>query len=326
MNTKPTIAILGDYEKCLRRFADWSTLEQKANIQIHHEPLQGEALYEVIKHADAIAIVRDRAPINAAMIERLPKLRFVMFTGARNNTLDTAALATRHIPVGVTAGGPSKETTAELTWALILAASKNIIDQQALLQEGQWRNSNSVLPMLNGERLGIIGLGAIGSNVANVGRAFGMEIVTWSPNMTPERAEKVGAKAVSLEELLSSSKIVSLHIVASPSTQGLIHAENLKLMRPDSLLVNTSRSALIKTADLIQALQLGRPGKAAIDVFDIEPIPKNDPLRSTPNLLMTPHLGFIAEPIFKAFAHGINETLLAWTDDKPIPKLLNTAN
>jgi phosphoglycerate dehydrogenase-like enzyme len=317
--SSPNIVILGDYEQALRRYSNWDQLDQQAKLTIIHEPLNGEALYEAVKEADAIAIVRDRAPMNAAMIARLPKLQFLMFTGERNGTLDAAALISRNIPIACTPGGPSKATTAELTWALILAASKRLIEQTELVKSHGWRDQLSVLPMLEGERLGIIGLGGIGSRVARVGIAFGMEVVTWSPNMTPERAAVENTKAVSLEELLSTSKVVSMHLVAGPSTKGLINADRLALMRPDSILVNTSRAALINMPDLQQALQKGTPGQAALDVFDVEPLPKNDPLRNTPNLLVTPHLGFIAEPIFATFSKGITETLEAWIKGELVP-------
>ena len=319
MASSPNIVILGDYERALARFSDWEKLEQQASLTFHHEPLRDEALYEAVKDADAIAIVRDRSPFNEAMIARLPKLKFLMFTGERNGTLDASALIARNIPIACSPGGPSKETTAELTWALILGASKRLIEENKLIASGGWRDQLSVLPMLSGERLGIMGLGAIGSRVARVGAAFGMEVVAWSPRMTPERAAVENAKAVSLEELLSTSKIVSMHLVAGPGTKGLISADQLALMRPDSILVNTSRSALINMSDLQKALAAGRPGQAAVDVFDIEPLPEKDPLRNTPNLLVTPHLGFIAEPIFASFSKGITETLDAWLNNKPIP-------
>jgi phosphoglycerate dehydrogenase-like enzyme len=319
MTSLPNIVILGDYERALRRFSNWEKFEKLANLTIHHEPLRDEALYEAVKDADAIAIVRDRSPFSEAMIQRLPKLKFLMFTGERNGTLDAAALVTRNIPIACTPGGPSKETTAELTWALILGASKRLIEENKLVASGGWRDTLSVLPMLSGERLGIMGLGAIGSRVARVGAAFGMEVVAWSPRMTPERAAAENAKAVSLEELLATSKVVSMHLVAGPGTKGLISADQLALMRPDSILVNTSRSALINMADLQKALAAGRPGQAAIDVFDIEPLPKDDPLRNSPNLLVTPQLGFIAEPIFATFVKGITDTLEAWLDHKPVP-------
>jgi phosphoglycerate dehydrogenase-like enzyme len=319
MTALPNIVILGDYERALKRFSHWDKIEKQANITIHHEPLRDEALYNAVKDADAIAIVRDRSPFNEAMIARLPRLKFLMFTGERNGTLDATALMSRNIPIACTPGGPSKETTAELTWALILGASKRLIEENKLIASGGWRDSLSVLPMLSGERLGIMGLGAIGSRVARVGAAFGMEVVTWSPRMTPERAAAENAKAVSLEELLSTSKVVSMHLVAGPGTKGLISADQLALMRPDSILVNTSRSALINMSDLQNALAAGKPGQAAVDVFDIEPLPANDPLRNTPNLLVTPHLGFIAEPIFATFSKGITDTLEAWLENKPVP-------
>ena len=319
MTALPNIVILGDYERALKRFSHWDKIEKQANITIHHEPLRDEALYNAVKDADAIAIVRDRSPFNEAMIARLPRLKFLMFTGERNGTLDATALMSRNIPIACTPGGPSKETTAELTWALILGASKRLIEENKLIASGGWRDSLSVLPMLSGERLGIMGLGAIGSRVARVGAAFGMEVVAWSPRMTPERAAAENAKAVSLEELLSTSKVVSMHLVAGPGTKGLISADQLALMRPDSILVNTSRSALINMSDLQNALAAGKLGQAAIDVFDIEPLPANDPLRKTPNLLVTPHLGFIAEPIFATFSKGITDTLEAWLDNKPVP-------
>jgi phosphoglycerate dehydrogenase-like enzyme len=319
MSSLPNIVVLGDYERALRRFSNWEKLEKQANLVIHHEPLRDEALYEAVKDADAIAIVRDRSPFNEAMIARLPKLKFLMFTGERNGTLDSAALIARNIPIACSPGGPSKETTAELTWALILGASKRLIEENKLIASGGWRDELSVLPMLSGERLGIMGLGAIGSRVARVGAAFGMEVVAWSPRMTPERAAAENAKAVSLDELLSTTKIVSMHLVAGPGTKGLISKDQLALMRPDSILVNTSRAALIHMGDLQNALAAGRPGQAAVDVFDIEPLPEKDPLRNTPNLLVTPHLGFIAEPIFETFAKGITETLEAWLDKKPAP-------
>jgi len=315
----PNIVILGDYERALRRFSKWEKLEQQANLKIHHEPLRDEALYEAVKDADAIAIVRDRSPFNEAMIARLPKLKFLMFTGERNGTLEASALVSRNIPMACTHGGPSKETTAELTWALILGASKRLIEENKLIASGGWRDALSLLPMLSGQRLGVMGLGAIGSRVARVGNAFGMEVVTWSPRMTPERAALENAKSVSLDELLSTSKVVTMHLVAGPGTKGIISADQLALMRPDSILVNTSRAALIDMPDLRKALTAGRPAQAAVDVFDVEPLPVDDPLRNTPNLLVTPHLGFIAEPIFETFSNGITETLEAWLDQKPVP-------
>ncbi|WP_114653786.1 D-2-hydroxyacid dehydrogenase family protein [Polynucleobacter necessarius] len=319
MANLPNVVILGDYEHALRRFSNWDKVDRQCHITIHHEPLHGEALYEAVKDADVIVLVRDRTPFNEALIAHLPKLKLFLFTGKRNGTLDASALISRNIPVACTPGGPSKETTTELTWALILGASKHLVRQNNLLHSGGWRDELSVPPMLSGERLGIIGLGSIGSAVAKVGQAFGMELVTWSPNMTTKRAAAQNVKSVGLEELLKTSKVISLHLVAGPKTKGLIGAQELAMMRSDALLVNTSRSALIDTQALQDALAAGRPGQAAIDVFEIEPLPTNDALRNIPNLLTTPHLGFVAEPVFAMFSKGIVDTLEAWLEHKPLP-------
>jgi len=319
MANLPNVVILGDYEQALRRFSNWDRVDQGCHITTYHEPLLGEALYEAVKDADVVVIVRDRTPFNEALIARLPKLKLLMFTGKRNGTLDAAALKSRNITIACTPGGPSKETTTELTWALILGASKQLLRQNKLVSSASWRDELSVLPILAGERLGIIGLGSIGSSVARVGKAFGMELVTWSPNMTAERAAVEHAKSVSLEELLKTSKVVSLHLVAGANTKGLIGAAELAMMRPDALLVNTSRSALINMQALQDALAAGRPGQAAIDVFDTEPLPADDALRNTPNLLTTPHLGFVAEPVFAEFSKGIVDTLEAWLELRPLP-------
>lgn len=319
MLSKPIVVVLGDYERCLQRYADWSSIQSLTELRFFHEPLQGEPLYEATKDADVILLVRDRCRFDAALIERLEKLKLFVFTGARNALLDHEALRRQGVTVACTKGGPSKETTAELTWALLLTASKQIINQSQMMRDGQWRNAHSVLPMLHGQRLGIIGLGGIGSLVAKIGAAFGMELICWSPNMTKERAQGAQCEFLPLDVLLKTSKIVSLHLVASEQTKGLMHRDRLALMRPDSILINTSRSSLIVTEDLIAALKLGRPGIAALDVFDQEPCPKDSQLFHTPNLLMTPHLGFVAEPIFQGFAQGLVDTLAAWLSNKPVP-------
>jgi phosphoglycerate dehydrogenase-like enzyme len=272
-------------------------------------------------------LVRDRTPVDAALLAALPKLRYLVFTGTRNTTLDLAALAARNIPVSHTEWGPSKDSTCEMTWSLILAATRQLEQQTALLRRGQWRPDAAVplAGVLHGQTLGLIGLGEIGGRVAQVGRALGMNVITWSPRMTPERAAEHGATAVSLEDLLASAQVVSLHLVPTPATRHLLNAERLALMRPDSLLVNTSRSALVDGAALVKALEKGRPGFAALDVFDVEPLPLNDPLRQLPNVLLTPHLGFVAEPVFQRFAAGVTQCLQAWLAGQPLVRVMAAA-
>ena len=320
----PHIVVLDDSERAMRRLGDWTRIDAAARVSIHHAPLTGAALLEALREADAIVLMRDRTPFTAALLAQLPKLRFLVFTGTRNAKLDLAALAARGIPVCHTEFGPSKDSTCELTWTLILAASKQLASQTARLQAGKWRSDSAeAMPAtLAGQRLGLIGLGEIGGRVARVGKALGMEVVTWSPRMTAERAAEQGVAFVPLDELLASSRVVSLHLVVLPATRQLMNAERLGLMQPGSLLVNTSRSELIDTPALIQALAQGRPGMAALDVFDTEPLPMDDPLRSLPNVLLTPHLGFVTEAVFQRFASGVTENLLAWLEQRPLPRLV----
>lgn len=321
---RPRIVVLGDLERTLPRLADWRSIHARAEVQMHHEPLAGPALVDALKDADVAVLVRDRTPFDTTLLAQLPKLRYLVFTGTRNTTLDAAALAARNIPVSHTEWGPSKDSTCEMTWALILAATRQLEAQTALLRRGDWRPAAAVAlaPVLHGATLGLIGLGEIGGRVARVGQALGMKVQTWSPRMTPERAAEKGVEAVSLDTLLQTSQVVSLHLVPTAATRHLMNAERLALMRPDSLLVNTSRSALVDGAALVKALEQGRPGFAALDVFDVEPLPASDPLRRLPNVLLTPHLGFVAEPVFKRFAQGVTECLEAWLDEKPLVRVL----
>jgi len=321
----PQIVVLDDYEQSLRRLADWSPIARRAAIAHHTAPLRGEALHAALADAEVLVLMRDRTPLTAALIARLSRLRYVVFTGTRNNAVDFAALAARGIPVSHTAWGPSKDSAAELTWALILAASKGLEATFAMMRAGGWREGGSLSGVLRGARLGLIGLGEIGSRVATIGRAFGMEIVCWSPHMTAERAAERSASFVPLNELLATAKVVSLHLVASEATRNLLTAERLTLMRPDALLVNTSRASLIDTDGLLAALAKGRPAQAAMDVFDEEPLPSDHPLRQLPNVLLTPHLGFVVEPVFEKFAQGVVECLQAWLEGTPLVRVLPPA-
>jgi phosphoglycerate dehydrogenase-like enzyme len=320
MSARPKVVVLDDYERSLRRTADWSAVDARADVQVHTERLRGEALLDAIRDADAIVVVRDRTPFKADLLAQLPRLKLFVFTGARNTQYDKAAFQARGIPVGCTEMGDSKASTTEMTWALILAAAKRLEAYVGLVRRGGWRDEGPLPATLAGERLGVIGLGSIGSRVAHAGKAFGMEIAAWSPHMTPERAEQGGAKAVPLEELLATSKVVTLHLVPSPETRKLLDAKRLATMRPDSILVNTARSALIDMAALAHALEQGRPGTAALDVYDDEPLPADSPLARRPNVVLTPHLGFVNEPVFSKFGPGVVANLLAWLDGQPLSR------
>jgi phosphoglycerate dehydrogenase-like enzyme len=318
---KRRIVVLDDYEDRMRASADWSPVEKLADVRYYTERVRGEALVNAVKDANAIVVIRDRTPFKAELLDKIPNLELFIFTGGRNTQLDFKALAARGIPVANTPMSDSKPATCELTWALILAAAKRLEPYMALLRRGGWRDGKGLPQVLRGERLGLIGFGEIGRMVGDVGRAFGMELVTWSPHMTPERAAEGHATAVSLEELLSTSKVVSLHLVPAESTRKLLNAERLAMMRPDSILANTARSALIDMDALDKALQAGRPGIAALDVYDDEPLVPGYALARRENVVLTPHLGFVNDPSFEKFGSGAVENLLNWLEGRPLVRV-----
>lgn len=313
------VVVLDDYEDSLRKTVDWSPVQARADVAFHTERLRGDALLAAVKGAHAVVLIRDRTPFKADLLAKMPDLELFIFTGGRNTQLDFDVLKARNIPVANTEMSDSKPATAELTWALILAAAKRLEQYMALLRAGGWRDGGPLPQVLKGQRLGLVGFGEIGRMVGEVGRAFGMELVTWSPHMTPERAAEGGARSVSLEELLATSKVVSLHLVPAEATRKLLNAERLATMRPDSILANSARSALIDMQALEQALAKGRPGIAALDVYDDEPLAEDHSLAKLPNVVLTPHLGFVNDPVFAKFGPGVVANLQAWMDGKPLP-------
>jgi len=325
MSPAPVIVALDDFERVAEQFADWSRIRQRADVRIHQTSLRGAALIEALRPADVVVLMRDRTPMLAPLIEQLPNLKLVVFTGTRNGALDAKALAARGIPVAHTGWGPNKDATTELTWALILAAQKRLPAHDAALRQGAWRPLPILAPVLHGQRIGVVGLGEIGGRVASIARAFGMDVVTWSPNMTAERAEAKGARAVAFDELLATAHVITTHLVMGPATKGLFGAQQFAAMRRDAVFVNTSRAGLIDEPALIAAVADGRPGVAALDVFSEEPLPAEHPLLALPNVVLTPHLGFVTEPVFRRFYADVVETLGAWLDGKPLPRLLNAA-
>jgi phosphoglycerate dehydrogenase-like enzyme len=320
MNSRPLVVVLDDHEDAARRLADWSAVERRADLRIHTAPLRGAALRDAVKDADALVLMRDRTPVDAALVAAMPRLKYLAFTGTRNAALDVAALQARGVPVCHTAWGPSKESTCELAWALILAAVKRLPQAVEAMKEGRWRDGGPLGQVLHGERLGLVGLGEIGARMARVARAFGMEVVAWSPRMTAERAAEHGAHAVALDELVATSKVVSLHLVMTEATRHLFDAGRLARMRPDAVFVNTSRAGLVDEAALVDALRAGRPGAAALDVYSSEPLPLAHPLRELPNALLSPHLGFVSQPVFERFHRDAAEGVLAWLDGAPLPR------
>jgi len=318
----PKVVALDDYEQAFTQLGSWQWVQAHCEWHVHHHPLKGEALCKALQDVEVLVLMRDRTALTADLVAQLDALKLVVFTGTRNQVLDMAALKAKGVKVCHTGWGPSKDSTTELTWALILAAFKRLPENASVLQSGQWRCEHALLPVLRGETLGLLGLGEIGSRVARVATAFGMRVLAWSPNMTPERAQLHGAEAACLEDVLAASRIVSLHLVVGPSTHHLINRERLALMRRDALLVNTARAALVDTAHLVEALQNGQIAQAALDVFDEEPLPADHPLRQCPGLLLTPHLGFVARPVFEQFVLDVQEAVTAWLKGQPLPREL----
>lgn len=322
MNTsaRNTVVVLDDWEHALRERVRWDEIRTRAEVTIHSRRLVGGELVEALQGAQCVVLFRDRTPMPRALLETLPDLRHIVYTGTRNRTLDIEAAQSLGMSVSHTEWGPSKASTCEMTWTLILAAVRRLPSIQLTPSRPVWRaphGASFLPPVLEGKRLGLIGLGQIGQRVAAVGQVLGMEVVTWSPNMTAARAAASGVTAVSLEELLGTAQVVSLHLVPSASTHHLLNAERLGAMRPDSVLVNTSRAELVDSQALVHALQAGRPGLAALDVFAHEPLDAASPLLALENVILTPHYGFLSREVVEEFARGVEGRLMAVLGEGP---------
>jgi phosphoglycerate dehydrogenase-like enzyme len=305
------VAVLDDYQGVALSYADWSALTQKAEITIFQDHLfDSGAVVERLKPFDVLCVMRERTPLTRAILEQLPNLKLICSTGARNAAIDVAAAAERGIPVCHTRYASSP--TVELTWALILAMFRGIPAEFASVRAGGWQVS--VGEDLEGKTIGIVGLGRIGSRVAEIARGFGMKTVAWSQNLTPEAAAQSGAELVTKEELFRTADLVTIHLVLSPRTKGIVGATELAWMKPTAYLVNTSRGPLVDEDALIGALRAAVIAGAAIDVFDIEPLPNSHPFRSLDRLLVTPHIGYVTKHTYRIFYCDTVENIAAWLD------------
>jgi phosphoglycerate dehydrogenase-like enzyme len=313
-------AILDDYQNVARTIADWSSISDKVEVKSFTEHFDHEdELTDAISEFEIVVIMRERTPFRASLLTKLPRLKLLVTTGLRNAAIDLEAAASQGIIVCGTGSNP--EPTTELTWALILGLARQLMPEtNALRENGPWQ---STLGMdLYGKRLGLLGLGKIGSRVARIGLAFGMEVVAWSQNLTKERTDEIGVRlAASKEELLETSDFVSIHLVLSERTRNLIDSAELERMRPSAYLINTSRAPIVNQAALIKALQDQRIAGAGIDVFDIEPLPKDDVFRTLPNVLNTPHLGYVSKANYQTFYGEAVEDIQAFLSGSPIRKL-----
>ena len=314
---KPVCAILDDYQGVALRMADWSAVERVAELRVFREPFADEdALVAAVGDCDVVVAMRERTAFRASGFDRLPRLRLLVTTGMRNAAIDMEVARAR----GVTVCGTASlgEPPAEITWALLLALAKHLVPESvAFRQNGPWQSTVGM--DLKGRQLGLLGLGKIGSQVARVGAAFGMDVVAWSQNLTRDRAEAVGVRlAPSKAALLETSDFVSIHLVLSARTRGLLGREDLRRMKPAAYLVNTSRGPIVDEAALIEALRERWIAGAGLDVFDVEPPRPDSPFRSLPNVLATPHLGYVTEASYRVYYGEAAEDVRAFLDGNPI--------
>jgi phosphoglycerate dehydrogenase-like enzyme len=308
------VAILDDYQDVARRLADWKSLP--AEVVVFRDHLSDESKVAArLADFDVVVAMRERTPFPRSLFERLPRLRLLVTTGMRNASIDLRAAADRGVVVSGTAGLPSP--TAELTWALILALVRHVPREDRATREGRWQETLGTT--LKGRTLGVLGLGQLGSRVARVGKAFEMDVIAWSQNLTAERAAAVGASlAGNRDELLAGADIVTIHLVLSDRTRGLVGARELGLMRPTAYLVNTSRGPIVDEGALIATLRAAKIAGAGLDVYDEEPLPADHPLRGLPNTVITPHLGYVTEETYQIFYAQALEDIRAFLAGAPV--------
>ncbi|WP_369372857.1 D-2-hydroxyacid dehydrogenase family protein [Promicromonospora sp. Populi] len=307
------IAVLDDYQQAAHRFADWASLQ--ADVQFHPEHHADPAgLARALAGVDVVVAMRERTPFTAEVLDLLPDLKLLVTTGRANASIDLAAARARGVVVCGTESPSS--ATPELTWALILAVARHVPQEDARLRAGGWQHTIGM--DLAGRRLGVVGLGRLGTQVARVGAAFGMDAVAWSTNLDPAAAAEAGVRAVSKDELFATSDVVTVHYKLSARSAGIVGRDDLARMKPTALLINTSRGPLVDTGALLEALHAGRIGGAGLDVYDVEPLPADHPLRSAPRTVLTPHLGYVTEDTYATFYPQAVEDIAAWAAGSPV--------
>ena len=308
------LAILDDYQQVALEMADWSPLRDAVEITVFDRHLGAlDAVADALREFEIVCVMRERTPFPAALLERLPKLRLLVTTGRRNDAIDVEA-AQRH-GVTVCGTGSPGHATAELAFGLILALARGLVSEAVSMREGGWQVGLG--HDLRGAVLGILGLGRLGSQVAAFAKAFGMHVIAWSQNLSEARAAEVGVRRVAKDELFSSADFVTIHLRLSERTRALVGARELALMRPGSYLVNTSRGPIVDQQALIDALEQGRIGGAALDVYEVEPLPADHRLRRVPNLVLTPHIGYVTRETYRVFYGETVDVVRAFLDGRP---------
>ena len=316
----PHVAVLDDYQGVALTMADWSVLPSDVEVRVFHDHLADmDALVERLKGFEIVVAMRERTPFARPLLDRLPQMRLLVTTGMRNASIDVEAASELGIAVCGTGGLPYP--TAELTWGLILSLLRHIPREDRETRAAGWQVSMGI--GLRDKVLGVMGLGNLGSQVAAIGLAFGMSVIAWSQNLTEEKAAKVGAALVRKDELLSRSDVVTIHLVLSDRTRGLVGARELGLMKPTAYLVNTSRGPIVDEGALVSALDRGTIAGAALDVFDEEPLPHGHPLRRLENTVITPHIGYVTAETYQVFFGDAVDDIGAFLRGEPT-RALNT--
>jgi len=310
------IAILDDYQNVALGMADWSGLQKNHRIAAFNERLPDvEAAARALAEFEIVGIMRERTPFQRALFEKLPKLKLLVTTGKRNASIDLEAAKAHGVTVCNTGG--AGRATAELTVGLMIALARHFREEfQAMRPGGGWQTTLGI--DLEGRTLGLLGLGNLGAKVGRIGAAMGMKVIAWSQNLTAEQAAERGAERVEKDELFHRSDVISIHLVLSPRSRGLVGARELGLMKPTALLINTSRGPIVDEAALLAALREKRIAGFGGDTYDVEPLPADHPLRGEPRALLTPHLGYVTEETYRDFFGGMVQAIEAWLAGRPI--------
>jgi len=313
-----TVTILDDYQNVALASADWSAVRARYSVEVVTEHIADEAsLVQRLAASEVIVAMRERTPFPARVLAQLPALRLLVTTGMGNAAIDIAAATRQGVTVCGTTG--SGNAMPELTIGLIIALTRNFAQEDAAVRAGGWQHT--IGPGLAGATLGVIGLGRLGTPVAALAQAFGMSVIAWSPHLTAERAQPHGVRAVSKRDLFAESDVITIHMPLSDASRGLVRAADLAVMKPTAYLVNTSRGPIVDEAALVDALRERRIAGAGLDVYDTEPLPVDHPLRSLPNTLLLPHIGYVTTDGYRTWFGQVVEDILAWTAGTPVRTL-----
>jgi phosphoglycerate dehydrogenase-like enzyme len=313
-----TVTILDDYQNVALTSADWSAVQARYSVEVLTEHIGNESeLVRRLAGSAVIVVMRERTAFPARVLADLPALRLLATTGMSNAAIDVPAAKQRGVTVCGTSG--SSSAVPELTMGMIIALTRNFVQEDAAVRAGGWQHT--IGPGLAGKTLGIVGLGRLGVPVATLAQAFGMSVIAWSPHLTPERAQPHGVRAVSKASLFSGSDVITIHLPLSDASRGLIGRDDLALMKRTAYLINTSRGPIVDESALVAALRARQIAGAGLDVYDIEPLPVDHPLRSLPNTLLLPHIGYVTTDQYRVWFEQVVEDILAWTAGSPIRAL-----